>query len=44
MECIKPQHEKQIQWQNTPLRQITPATMNMIRNLEGKGFQYKTKK
>lgn len=30
MECIKPQHEKQIQRQNTPLRQITPATMNMI--------------
>lgn len=44
MECIKPQHEKQIQRQNTPLRQITLATMNMIRNLEGKGFQYKTKK
>lgn len=42
MECIKPQHEKQIQRQNTPLRQITPATMR--RNLEGKGFQYKTKK
>lgn len=43
MECIKPQHEKQIQRQNTPLRQTTPATMNMIRNLEGKGFHTKLK-
>lgn len=27
MECIKPKHDKQIQRQNTPLTQITPATM-----------------
>lgn len=43
MECIKPQHEKQIQGQNTPLRQITLPTMTLIRIKEEKDFNTKLK-